>query len=386
MKRTFDPLVLADLAAEQWGLITTAQAVKLGVSAQQVARMASTGILERLRHGVYRLAGNPASPLDEIRAAWLALDPAVTATDRLTQQQPGVLSHRSAAQLHHLGDLDADAIEFTIPSRKQTRSDDVRFHIDGHLQRFDWMLIDGLPVTTIEVTVGQLAADRLDGGHLAAVVRDALVTHHLDINAITAVLRPSAHHYGVPLGAAPQLVELLLDQAGIPETTRRIGAQADRNDDLAGLAAALGRLSSLDNPVLKSLAAMNANPPRLDTSAGAAIAAAVANLPLLDASVSAAFLAATAKDLPKLDPALIAGLQNIGLSAAMKDTVARLGQVITPQVTARLASLLREGDQLQSARRSTTIIEALAAAAVGRPAQTQQVSAGQLEATKPVNE
>lgn len=386
MKRTFDPLVLADLAAEQWGLLTTAQAGKLGVSAQQVARMASTGILERLRHGVYRLAGNPASPLDESRAAWLALDPTVTATDRLTQQQPGVLSHRSAAQLHHLGDLDADAIEFTVPSRKQTRSDDVHFHIDSNLQRSDWMLIDGLPVTTIEATVGQLAAEQLDGGHLAGVVRDALVTHHLDIKAITAVLRPSAHHYGVPLGAASELIELLLDQAGIPETTRRIGAQAERNDNLAGLAAALGRMPPLDNPTLTSLAAMAANLPRLDPSAGAAISAALANLPLLDTSVSAAFLAAAAKDLPKLDPALIAGLQNLGLSAAMKDTVAHLGKVMTPQVTAQLASLLRDNDRRPSAGRSADSIAALTAAAAGRPAQTQQVRAGQLEASKPVNE
>jgi len=381
VKRTFDPLVLADLAAEQWGLLTAAQAGKLGVSAQQVARMAAGGILERLRHGVYRLAGNPANPLDEIRAAWLSLEPAATAADHLTQKHPGVLSHRSAAHVHHLGDVDADAIEFTVPRRKQSRSGDVQFHIDSTLQRSDWTLVDGFPVTTIETTIGQLAAERLDGGHLAGVVRDALVTHHLDIEAITAVLRPSAHYYGVPLGAASELVELLLDQAGIPETTRRIGARAERNNNFAGLAAASG-MPPLDDSTLTFLAAIAANLPRLDISAGAAVFAAAANLPLLDSSVTA-FLAAARKNVPELDPALIAGLQNLALSAAIKDTVAQIGKVMTPQVTAQLASLLREDGQLQSATRSPGSVAALAD---GRHARPQQVVVRQVQASKPATE
>jgi len=377
MKRTFDPLVLADTAAEQWGLLTTAQAGALGVSAQQVARMASTGILERLRHGVYRLAGNPPSSLDDVRAAWLALDPAIMASERLTGSQPEVLSHRSAAHLRGLGDLEADFIEFTVAGRKQSRSSDVRFHIDDSLQRSDWTLFDGLPVTTIETTIGQLAAARLDGGHLAGVVRDALVTDHLGIDAITAVLRPFAHHYGLPLGAGAEFLDLLLDQAGIPETTRRIGAQAERNDNLAGLAAAFGRMPMLDGAERASLAAVAANFPLLDRSAGAAISAAVANLPVLDSSVTAAFLAAAARDVPQLDPALIASLQNLGLSTAMKDTVDRLGKVMTPQVTAHLAALLRDAEQPGG---GSTI--AVAPASVDHPGS---VAKGQLDASKPAH-
>ena len=317
--------MLAHLAAEQWGLFTTAQAGSLGVSAQQVARMASTGILERLRHGIYRLTGNPDHPLDEIRAAWLSLQPRATASDHLAQEHPGVLSHRSAARLHHLGDLDADAIEFTVPRRKQSRSGDVRFHIDDTLQRSEWTLIDGLPVTTIETTIGQLAAERLDGGHLSGVVRDALVTYHLDIEAITAVLRPSAHYYGVPLGAASELIELLLDEAGIPETTRRISARGQHN---AGLAATFGRMPPLDNPTPASLAAIAANLPHLNASGEAAASAAAANLPLLDSSVIA-FLAAARENLPELDPTLTAGLQNLALSAARKGALTQLENVIT---------------------------------------------------------
>src|SRR5450759_5904129 len=72
---------VGDLAMEQWGLITTAQARNAGLSSQQLARLADTGVLERLRHGVYRAVGAPPNPNDDLRAAWLALAPARTAQE-----------------------------------------------------------------------------------------------------------------------------------------------------------------------------------------------------------------------------------------------------------------------------------------------------------------
>src|SRR5659263_719439 len=74
---------VGDLAMDQWGLITTAQAHNAGLSSQQLARFSDTGVLERLRHGVYRVVGAPPNPHDDLRAAWLALAPARTAQERL---------------------------------------------------------------------------------------------------------------------------------------------------------------------------------------------------------------------------------------------------------------------------------------------------------------
>ena len=76
-------LVLGDVAAEQWGLVTTAQARALGVPAQAMARLTERGSLERMTHGVYRVAGAPAEPLDSLRVAWLTLDPARRASQRV---------------------------------------------------------------------------------------------------------------------------------------------------------------------------------------------------------------------------------------------------------------------------------------------------------------
>jgi hypothetical protein len=207
---------------DQWGMTTTAQARNEGLSSQQLARLADTGALERLRHGVYRVAGVPTNPNDDLRAAWLALAPARTAQERLTDPDVEVVSHRSAAVVHQLGDLDADRLEFTTRARKQTRDSQVRFH-RRRLGVGEWTLVDGLPVTTVLATIGDLAAARLDGGHLAGVVRDAVTTHHVDLDEVVAVLSPHAHHYGAPLGQGGTLLTRMLEQAGVPESTLAVG-------------------------------------------------------------------------------------------------------------------------------------------------------------------
>jgi predicted transcriptional regulator of viral defense system len=220
---------LGALAAEQWGLFTTAQAGQVGVSSQQLARLAGQGVLERVRHGVYRVAGAPPGQRDHVRAAWLALRPAQTAGERLgggTGTEPEdveVVSHRSAATLHGLGDLDADRAEFTVATRRQSRDRDVRFHL-ATLAPGEWTVLDGLPVTSVERTLADLARGHLDGGHLAGVVRDAVTTLHLEPGVVARALAPFAHRYGDASQDAQGLVRQFLEEAGIPAATRAAAA------------------------------------------------------------------------------------------------------------------------------------------------------------------
>ncbi|MFD7161375.1 type IV toxin-antitoxin system AbiEi family antitoxin domain-containing protein [Kribbella sp. NPDC059898] len=214
---------VAELAGEQWGLITTGQARQLGVSAAELARWADRGALTRLTHGVYKITGSAYDPHDDLRAAWLGLDPKRTAIDRLAQQQvDAVVSHRSAAALHGLGDLDADVLEFTVHGRRQSRRPDVRLHTrSAPIDPRSWSRVAGLPVTTIMATIVDLAAANIDGGHLAGIVRDAVATAVVDIDDLSAALAPYAHRYNATLGNGRALVERLVSEAGLPATTER---------------------------------------------------------------------------------------------------------------------------------------------------------------------
>ena len=220
---------LGALAAEQWGLFTTAQAAQAGVSSQQLARLAGQGVLERVRHGVYRVAGAPPGAQDHVRAAWLALRPAQTAGERLglgagtEPEEVEVVSHRSAAALHGLGDLDADRAEFSVATRRQSRDRDVRFHL-ATLSAGEWTVLDGLPVTTVERTLADLARVHLDGGHLAGVVRDVVTTLHLEPGVVAQALAPFARRYGAEPQDAQRLVSQFLEEAGIPAATRAAAA------------------------------------------------------------------------------------------------------------------------------------------------------------------
>jgi len=220
-------LALADLAEGQWGLLTSGQAAaELDITALTLKRYADRGLLFRLRHGVYRLAGSPGSPLEQLRAEWLALEPRRTAADRLSDPVPvGVVSHRSAAALQDLGDLDADVHQFTVPRRRHTRSPDVAFRV-AELDPGDWHRVGGLPVTRPLRTVVDLAAARTDGGHLAGVVRDAILTGDTTPAQLADALRGYAHYYGLPPGDSAGLVRDFIEQAGIPSSALHLAAQA----------------------------------------------------------------------------------------------------------------------------------------------------------------
>lgn len=266
-------LELADLAAEQWGLVTAAQARALGVSNQTAARLTERGTLERLAYGVYRVTGAPAGPLDELRAAWLAIEPARRAAERVQDEVPVVVSHRAAAAaVYGYGDLDGDTYEFTTPRRRQSRRPDVRFH-RADMDPGDWVVLDGLPVTTPERTIVDLAATRIDGGHLAGLVRDAITGYAVDEDELAARLRPYAHHYGAPLGDGSRMIEALLDQAGIPASPQVTSAavraalasgMTSGIADTTGIAAAFALANS---PAMESIsrALAHANSPAMES-------------------------------------------------------------------------------------------------------------------------
>lgn len=228
MVRASRYLPLADIAQSQWGLITSAQARSVDISPQQLARMHHDGMLQRLKHGVYRLAGTPDDRLAEIKAAWLSLEPATPAADRARRPDPtGVVSSRSAARVRGLGDVDADVHEFSVSTAKRSNQPDIRLR-KRTLTPAQWSLVDGLPTTVPDVIIGDLAGEGIDGGHLGGVIRDVILNRHSTFLQVAKLLRPYAFEYGAPLGDGSALTKALLGQAGLGST---IKAAARRDDE-----------------------------------------------------------------------------------------------------------------------------------------------------------
>lgn len=225
------------MAEEQAGLFTAAQARLAGVRRKQLLELVAGDRVERVQHGVYQLSGTPVERWTMIRAAWLAIAPERTAGERLAAVDPeGVLSHRTAALLLGLGDLDADWIEITVAERRQTRNRQVRLR-RSTLTPSMWTIREGLPVTTATHTLRQLALDHTDLGHLATVARDVLLRHDVPAHAAAEALQPAAARYGYLNGQA--LVDQLLRLAGAPISAVDLTAAAATEELRAALS---GRL------------------------------------------------------------------------------------------------------------------------------------------------
>jgi predicted transcriptional regulator of viral defense system len=188
---------LADLAEAQNGLLTARQADLRGVPRRDLARLAQSGGLERVAYGVYRVAGAPRGWLLELRAAWLQLAPGVE-VDRRTAAE-GVVSHASAATVYGVGLLEPVRHEFTVPPprRMRSRRDDVVIHRAGlGGDEVEW--VEEVMVTVPKRMVADLAAQSVDGEHLAGVVVDLLRRRLVSRGDLRSALTPYANRYGWP--------------------------------------------------------------------------------------------------------------------------------------------------------------------------------------------
>lgn len=212
--------IVGDHAADQWGMVTTAQAVAAGVDRTTLVRLVDAGLLESPARGVYVVPAASPTHVDE-RAAWLRLEPRRAAWRRRPlDDDGGVLSHRSAAKIHGLGDLITEGVDITVPRRRTTRDPHVRLR-RGTLTGDEVTVIDGLPVTTVERTVLDLLADHVDGGHVGDMIADALRRNAVDLDMLSAQAGTYAAKYGIRGRDGRALLTNLLSQASEGDTYRR---------------------------------------------------------------------------------------------------------------------------------------------------------------------
>jgi hypothetical protein len=171
--------------------------------------MADNGLLERLTHGVYRVAGADDDQFTNVYADWLALDPERTATERITDRKRFIaVSHRSAAEIYSIGDLPALDHTFTASYRKQTQRTGVRVHT-GDIDRSDVRIEQGMLVTTPERTIADLYRTEGDQSHVADVLADAIIDRRLTRSSMIAAMP------GKDERARAAAVDALLAQRGL---------------------------------------------------------------------------------------------------------------------------------------------------------------------------
>lgn len=105
-----DSSCLFELASEQSGYFTAAQARECGFSWALLTHHARSGRFRRIRRGLYRYNAYPSSPREHVLAAWLAVG-----------KQISVVSHESALELLGLSDVVPDAVHLTVPRSRRNR-------------------------------------------------------------------------------------------------------------------------------------------------------------------------------------------------------------------------------------------------------------------------
>lgn len=195
--------VVAELAAGQWGMFTTAQAQVAGVSRTQIKRMVDSGFIEEMRRGVYRQAVGVEVPWAQMKAAWLSANPGKTAYERLGAAVPdAVIGGQAAACIHGAGELWESPYTLVVSTRRQTRNSDVKY-LRRELVEGDVVSMDGLPVASIEETVAELVALRFDPSHVSGFARDvAALGKAVDEGVLAGKLAPLACRNGYANGRA----------------------------------------------------------------------------------------------------------------------------------------------------------------------------------------
>ena len=170
---------LAEVLIRQERAISVAQLRAHDVSDKVIARLVNEGWLHRKHRGVY-VAGSPKlTPFGAFWAGHLATG--------------GTISHRSAAVVHQMR-TSYWKVELTLPGHRRDR-DLIKLH-EGKLPAWQILDVDGLPVTSVERTLLDLA-DVLNARKLEIAINQADTHDKLDYQKLQILLLNANGRRGV---------------------------------------------------------------------------------------------------------------------------------------------------------------------------------------------
>ncbi|MGH9135768.1 MAG: DUF559 domain-containing protein [Acidimicrobiales bacterium] len=166
---------IAALAAGQCGVFARWQVVAIGGTDGYIRRRVCSGRWLPIRPGVYQLAGSPPSDDQRYWIAWLAVGP------------QAALSHECAAERHGLIAVPRARLVLTNRHGAHHRIDGVCVHQLDDLLPHHVMMLGGLPTTTVERTIIDLAAV-LSRARVTRALEQAVIDRKTTDDAVGAVL------------------------------------------------------------------------------------------------------------------------------------------------------------------------------------------------------
>jgi len=139
-------LPIADIGAQQHGVIATRQLGHLHISRDGIKAAIAAGLLRPYRRGVFEVCGSPPSEWRPLMAACLVGGPFTAA------------SHLSAGWLHSSPFIAPGALDVTVYGDWCQRIEGVRCHRSVFLDEADRAVVRGIPTTSPARTLMDLAA------------------------------------------------------------------------------------------------------------------------------------------------------------------------------------------------------------------------------------
>jgi len=190
---------IVEQALKNGGTITSAEAQALGASREWLARREREGWLERCGHSTYRLPGAESEWRGTLAAACHRLG--------------AVVSHESAAQVHGMPRLRRGLLIVSVPVRRTNRYPGVDVRQKTDLTPDQIAEAAGLPVTTPERTVIDLAA-QLGVRRLGRLVDSSVALDLTSYEAILALFQALGRR-GKP--GTQRMRKVLEDRGAAPE-------------------------------------------------------------------------------------------------------------------------------------------------------------------------
>lgn len=166
---------VAAVAAQQYGVISTGQARACGLSRGAIAHRLRTGRFVPQYHGVYAVGHGALRPEGHRMAAVLACGPYAG------------LSHRAAGRPWSVWSGSSGVLDVTRPPGLGPGPSGIRLHV-GPLEPHDVTILDGIPITSLERTVVDIAADLHRPHAIRRLVDDAMRHPAFDLDALQVQL------------------------------------------------------------------------------------------------------------------------------------------------------------------------------------------------------